>query len=187
MGVSDNGYPGTAKPDWFLAQRRPPTPTRKKIEVQLHFSAAYKGNLRLYAVDWDSTTRRETITADGQTANLTGGNFSQGAWVSLPISVAAGASIPITVDRTAGANAVLSGIFLGDAGSPPAAPVSSTPQGSWVGTFGSVGYDLAGWEGSTVICPAAERVVEPRAGDSLQMGGEHDRCACVAGAKRLDP
>ena len=121
----------------------------KKIEVQLHFSAAYKGNLRLYAVDWDSTTRRETITADGQTANLTGGNFSQGAWVSLPISVAAGASIPITVDRTAGANAVLSGIFLGDAGSPPAAPVSSTPQGSWVGTFGSVGYDLAGWEGST--------------------------------------
>ncbi len=121
----------------------------KQIEVQLHFSAAYKGNLRLYAVDWDSAARRETITADGQTASLTGGNFSQGAWISLPISVAAGATVPIIVTRTAGANAVLSGIFLGDAGPPPAEPVSSAPQGSWVGTYGSVGYDLAGWEGVT--------------------------------------
>jgi hypothetical protein len=120
----------------------------KQIEVQLHFSAAYKGNLHLYAVDWDSTARRETITADGQTANLTAGNFSQGAWVSLPIDVAAGATVPITVTRTAGANAVLSGIFLGDAGSPPVA-VSNAPQGSWVGAYGSAGYDLAGWEGST--------------------------------------
>jgi hypothetical protein len=33
--------------------------------------------------------------------------------VTFPISVAAGETVPIVVDRTAGANAVLSGIFLG--------------------------------------------------------------------------
>jgi hypothetical protein len=126
-----------------------------QIEVQLHFSTAYQGNLRLYALDWDSTARRETITADGQTASLTAGSFSQGAWVSFPIKVAAGASIPITVTRTAGANAVLSGIFLGDSGTPPARAVSSPPQGSWVGTYGSKGYALAGWNGSTDLSSLA--------------------------------
>jgi hypothetical protein len=33
--------------------------------------------------------------------------------MSFPISVAAGGTVTITVDRTAGVNAVLSGIFLG--------------------------------------------------------------------------
>jgi hypothetical protein len=68
--------------------------------------------LRLYAVDWDSTVRRELVSVDGQTAVLSS-NFNQGAWVTFPISVAAGETVPIVVDRTAGANAVLSGIFLG--------------------------------------------------------------------------
>jgi len=79
--------------------------------VQLHFSAAYQGNLNLYAVDWDSAARRETITVDGETAELSS-DFEQGRWVSFPLNVAAGETVPITVDRTAGANAVLSGIFL---------------------------------------------------------------------------
>jgi len=44
---------------------------------------------------------------NGQTAALSG-NFSQGAWVTFPISVAAGETVRVVVDRTAGANAVLS-------------------------------------------------------------------------------
>ena len=52
------------------------------------------------------------ISVDGQTAELAC-DFNQGAWVSFPISVAAGEAVPFIVDRTAGANAVLSGIFLG--------------------------------------------------------------------------
>jgi hypothetical protein len=121
-----------------------------QIQVQVHFSTAYEGNLHLYAVDWDSTARRETITAGGQSASLTAGNFSQGApGVSFPIDVVAGATVSVTVNRTAGANAVLSGIFLGDVGSPPTMPVSTAPQGSWVGSYGSVGYGLAGWNDST--------------------------------------
>jgi hypothetical protein len=118
-----------------------------QIELQMHFSTTYKGDLHLYAVDWDKEGRRETIAVDGQTAALAG-DFSQGAWLSFPISVVAGGTVTITVDRTAGINAVLSGIFLGDAGPPLVMPVSNTPQGNWVGVYGSVGYDLAGWEGS---------------------------------------
>jgi hypothetical protein len=82
-----------------------------EIKIQLNFGAAYNGNLELYAVDWDSGGRRETITVGGTSANLAS-DFTQGAWVTFPINVAANGSVTITVDRTAGTNAVLSGIFL---------------------------------------------------------------------------
>jgi hypothetical protein len=52
------------------------------------------------------------ISVNGQSAVLSS-EFNEGAWVSFPISVAAGGTVTITVDRTAGPNAVLSGIFLG--------------------------------------------------------------------------
>jgi len=118
-----------------------------QIQLKLSFPAEYKGNLHLYAVDWDSTARRETISVNGSSVAL--GEFSKGAWVSFPISVAAGGTVAITVDRTAGANAVLSGIFLGEGASPPAMALSSAPQGSWVGAYGSGGYDLLGFGGSS--------------------------------------
>ncbi len=119
-----------------------------EIQVKLSFTAAYSGNLHLYAVDWDHLTRREIITVNGQSVDLSS-DFSEGAWVSFPISVAAGGTVMITVDRTFGPNALLSGIFLGDAGTPPGPTVSSAPQGTWVNTVGSAGYDLLGWDGST--------------------------------------
>ena len=81
-----------------------------QIEVQLNFTAAYSGALNLYAVDWESGGRQEMVTVDGQTAMLS--NFSQGAWMSFPVNVPAGGVATIIVDRTAGLNAVLSGIFL---------------------------------------------------------------------------
>ncbi len=118
-----------------------------QIEVQLHFTTKYKGEIHLYAVDWDTSARRETISVGGQTAALSS-NFSQGAWVSFPIEVAAGATLPITVTRTGGYNAVLSGIFLGEAGTPPTLKVESAPQGKWVGGVGKDGYDLAGFDGA---------------------------------------
>lgn len=118
-----------------------------QVEVQLNFASAYSGNIELYAVDWSKLGRREIITVNGQTADLSS-EFSQGAWVSFPISVAAGGTVTITADRTAGPNAVLSGIFLGGAGAPPAATVSTTPQGSWVGSYGTAGYLLADWNGT---------------------------------------
>ncbi|MFZ1155510.1 MAG: hypothetical protein WAN93_11455 [Solirubrobacteraceae bacterium] len=122
-----------------------------QIQVRLTFHAAYTGNLRLYAVDWDKRGRQESISIGGQSAIFSNkwGAFSQGQWAIFPINVAAGGTVTITVTREAGVNAVLSGIFLGDNGAPPAMPVSSSPQGTWTGTFGSAGYDLAAWEGSS--------------------------------------
>jgi hypothetical protein len=48
-----------------------------QIQLTLSFSSAYTGNLELYAVDWDSLGRRETISVGNQTANLHS-DFSQG-------------------------------------------------------------------------------------------------------------
>jgi 6-phosphogluconolactonase (cycloisomerase 2 family) len=119
-----------------------------QIRLSLKFNSAYTGNLHLYALDWDSTARRELISVDGQTAELSS-SFNQGAWMSFPISVAAGETVSIVVARTAGANAVLSGVFLGEGGSPPAATTSTSPKGAWAGAVGSAGYDLAAWDGES--------------------------------------
>ena len=87
--------------------------------------SAYTGNIHLYSVDWDTTARRELITVNGQTAELSS-DFGQGAWVSFPITEAAGDMLTVTVDRTAGTSAVLSGIFLGEApGQAPTAQISA--------------------------------------------------------------
>ena len=87
-----------------------------QIRLHLVFPAAYSGTLHLYAIDWDTTARRETITInDGsgpRSADIST-DFSQGTWVNAPINVSAGGSVTLLVTRTAGANAVLSGIFLG--------------------------------------------------------------------------
>lgn len=87
-----------------------------QVRVHLTFSSAFSGNLHLYAVDWDGQGRRETVLVnDGTTlqeANVTT-DFTQGAWINVPVSVAAGGTITITVTTTAGPNAVLSGVFLG--------------------------------------------------------------------------
>jgi hypothetical protein len=86
-----------------------------QVAVHLSFPSAYSGTLHLYAIDWDGTARRESITVnDGSgphTVNI-GTDFSQGAWMSFPVNVAAGGTVTITATRTAGNNAVLSGIFL---------------------------------------------------------------------------
>jgi hypothetical protein len=86
------------------------------LELQLSFSSAYSGNLELYALDWDTTSRTETIDVSGgsspETADLST-PFNDGAWMVFPISVASGGIVTITVQATGGGNAVLSGIFLG--------------------------------------------------------------------------
>jgi len=86
-----------------------------QVKIHITFSTAYSGTIHVYALDFDSLGRRETITInDGsgpQTANLSG-DFSQGAWVNTSINVSAGGTVTVTVTRTAGINAVVSGVFL---------------------------------------------------------------------------
>jgi len=86
-----------------------------QVRLHLTFANAYSGNLHLYTVDWDSTSRRETVNIDDGSGPRTAGlssSFNQGAWINLSINVAAGGSVTITVTANAGPNAVLSGLFL---------------------------------------------------------------------------
>jgi Invasin, domain 3 len=82
-----------------------------ELQAQLTFSSAFTGKLSLYAVDWLNLGSRETITVGTQSISLSS-NYSQGAWVTFPITVPAGGSVTITITRTAGVGAYLSGIFL---------------------------------------------------------------------------
>lgn len=100
-----------------------------QLRLRLNFTIAYSGNLHLYALDTVTTARRENVTVnDGagpQTVALTS-SFHDGAWLHFPINVPVGGSVTIVVDLTAGANAVLQAIFLGDSGLPPTAPAVPT-------------------------------------------------------------
>jgi hypothetical protein len=151
-----------------------------EVQVQLHFTNAYQGNLHLYALDWDTTARRETITVGTQTVSLTGGSFNQGAWASVPINVAAGGAVTIAVKRTAGTSAVLSGIMLGDAtAATPTPTVSTAPEGNWVGAFGSAGYDLADWDGVGDVSDL------PGASVSLEQGNRYQWTASTTDIRAL--
>ena len=150
------------------------SPTAVKLNIT--FSAPYTGDLHLYAVDWDSTARREKISVGSQTSSLlTKGNFGQGEWVSFPISATTGQTIAITVTRTAGASAVLSGLFLSDD-----LEVSSSPQGNWAGNTGSSGYVLAGFDG------LQDRTTLPNASVSLLQGSRTTWAASTTDPRALE-
>jgi hypothetical protein len=108
-----------------------------QIRAHLTFSTAYTGTLHLYALDWDSTARRQNVTVNDGTTTKTVSittSFNGGAWMHFPVSVAAGGNVAITVDRVAGIHAVLSGIFLGGgASSAPTSPGAPTALGATAG------------------------------------------------------
>src|SRR5207244_1163195 len=90
------------------------------------------GTIHLYAVDWDAYggNRYENVTVDDGTgprvAHLAT-SFVQGAWIHAPISVGAGGSVVITVDKTVGCSAVLSAVSLSGAIAPARPPLPHTP------------------------------------------------------------
>jgi hypothetical protein len=55
--------------------------SESEVKVRLSFAAAYSGDLHLYAVDWDSTARRESITVEDGSGSRTvplNNNFHEG-------------------------------------------------------------------------------------------------------------
>jgi hypothetical protein len=127
-----------------------------RVHARLTFTTPYSGNVRVYALDWDNVGRRQRVTFNAggadQVVDITTA-FNNGAWMTFPVTNAT--TVNITVDRTAGPNAVLSGIFLGNAGPPftppppPPPAYTSSPQGNWVNAYGSEGYVLGAWNNGT--------------------------------------
>src|SRR4030095_8797446 len=96
---------------------------------------AYTGTLHVYAIDWETSVRRQNVTvSDGtttRTVNVTN-NVHDGAWMHFPVSVGAGGSVTVTADRTGTGSAVVGGLFLGGSGTaPPAPPPPPPPDESW--------------------------------------------------------
>jgi subtilisin len=99
------------------------------VRLHLTFPNGYSGILHLYAIDWDGTTRRETIYVDdgsGARAASLSTTYHDGAWMHFPISVTPGGTVTIRADRSAG-QAELSGIFLGGGGGGPTPTPTATP------------------------------------------------------------
>jgi hypothetical protein len=109
----------------------------------------------LYLLDWDTTTRVETITITDTATNTvldtkTFSSFHSGQYAIWNLK----GNLVITVSATGG-GAVVSGIFFGPPGAPSAPPgglggnsatytgVDTTTQGTWTGKFGNAGYVIA--------------------------------------------
>jgi subtilisin family serine protease len=138
------------------------------IQLRLDFTSAYNGTLHLYALDWDSLNRLEDVTVDdgtgARTVSLTT-SIVNGAWVHFPISVGAGASVSITVTKTAGVNAVLSGLFLGN---PQTSTTPSAPSLSPAAT--SSGNVALSW--TTPISSGRSAITSYRVYRGMSTGGE---------------
>jgi subtilisin family serine protease len=115
--------------------------------VDVNLSDGQLHELELYFLDWDTTSRAETVQiSDAATGAMLSTQpvsaFHNGLYLDYQVS----GHIRITITRTGGANAVLSGLFLDP---PPGATATfqrsdATTQGTWIGTYGAQGYDVIG-------------------------------------------
>ena len=135
-----------------------------KFKVDVNLSDGQVHDLELYLVDWDSTSRAETVTiSDAVTGAVLStqsvSSFNGGVYLNYAVS----GHVVITFTRTAGANVVLSGLFLDPATSGPTATFlkqDATTKGNWIGTYGTLGYDViddpASLPSYAVITPSGE-------------------------------
>jgi NPCBM/NEW2 domain len=114
------------------------------VNVSLTDGTAH--DIALYTIDWDNQGRSERIqitnAATGAVLDTeTVSNFSGGVYLDWRVS----GDVVITVTRLTGPSAVVSGLFL-DAPPTTAIPVTrdTTTQGSWIGTYGTQGYNIIG-------------------------------------------
>ena len=85
----------------------------------MNVAAGHSYNLELYFLDYDAKGRAETVTLSDANTNATlnsqsVSNFANGEYLIWTIS----GNVLITFTRTAGVNAVLSGLFFDPAGPP---------------------------------------------------------------------
>ena len=109
--------------------------------------------LELYLLDWDNRGRAEQVQISDATTGAVLSTQSVSSFQSgLYLDYAVSGHVKITFTRQAGPNAVLMGLFLDPV------PVSTTAtfveqdtttQGTWMGTYGSQGYEVI--KGSTSL------------------------------------
>ena len=131
------------------------------VELEIPDSTAHA--LTLYAVDWDGNNSRSELIQISSAA--TGAildtrainNFTNGIYLQWDVT----GNVVITITRLAGANAVLSGIFL-DSASTPQTPSPATRDlttlGNWIGAYGPQGYNIIG---SSAVYPSYAIVTPP--------------------------
>jgi hypothetical protein len=120
-----------------------------QFTVDLNLTDGQTHEVSLYAVDWDSTTRSETVqVVDATTGTVldtqTLSSFHNGTYLSWNIS----GHVVFRFTQTGGANAVLSGLFFG--GAPTSTSTAkylfsdATTQGNWKSVYGADGYTILG-------------------------------------------
>ncbi len=117
------------------------------FSFDLNFTDGNSHQFALYALDWDTTARAETFqVVDANTAAVLDtrniSSFNNGIYLIWNLS----GHVRITVTRTAGINAVVSGVFFG--GKPSSAVAAfvgsdATTEGTWHPVYGAEGYSVA--------------------------------------------
>ena len=145
------------------------------LDVDITNGQSY--NIALYLLDYDARGRSEQIQISNAASGVvlstqSVSNFSSGVYLNWTIS----GDVVIKVINTGPVNAVLSGLFFDPASTPsttaaatfpqadtalllaPVPPTTAaatfsqadmTTQGNWIGSYGSLGYDMAG-DGSSI-------------------------------------
>ena len=120
--------------------------THFTVDVNLTDGQAHQ--IALYALDWDQRGRSEKITISNATTGSvldteTLSSFVNGAYEVWTVS----GHVKITITNLAGPNAVLNGLFFQPNSPTPTATfvkTDMTTQGTWMGTYGADGYNVAG-------------------------------------------
>ncbi len=166
---------------WYAA-------TSFSIDVNMTDNQPHR--IALYALDYDSMGRAETIQLSTPSGTLLDtesiSSFTNGVYLQWVVT----GNVVITVTRTAGPNAVVSGLLF-DAGTATATAAflktDGSTQGNWIGTYGSQGYNIvngpASDPGYATVTPEAESVyvysTTSNQQQSLELPNSANRVAAV--------
>jgi hypothetical protein len=132
--------------------------TTTSFTVDVDLTDGKMHDLELYFLDWDKQGRTEQVqissASTGQVLSTqTISSFQSGLYLDYAVS----GNVLITITKGAGTSNVLGGLFLDPTTTTAATFLrqDTTTQGTWMGTYGSQGYDVI--DGSSSL-PSYARV-----------------------------
>jgi subtilisin family serine protease len=138
-----------------------------QFSLDLNLTDAGQHQIAVYCLDYDGTTRGQTVEiVDYTTGTVLDSrslaSFNSGVYLVYNIH----GHVLIRTTRTAGPNAVLSGVFLDPPGFVPVANSAlfvkndGTTQGTWKGVYGVAGFNVIGttaaYPAFATVTPAAQ-------------------------------